>query len=71
MVGVIYLLRRQLGDAADGIVVAACVPAGAVAFVISAWILRAPELGELVGAMARGKDAPDEKTSDPTKPPIE
>ena len=37
--------------ARNWLVVAACVPAGAGVFVLAAWALRAPELGELWGAV--------------------
>jgi hypothetical protein len=40
--------------------VGVCVPAGAVAFLAAAWLLRAPELGELLGAV-RGRQ-PDDDT---------
>jgi putative peptidoglycan lipid II flippase len=43
-----------LARAAPGVVVAVCVPAGAVVFLAAAWALRAPELAELLGPLARG-----------------
>ncbi len=61
MTGVIYLLRRQLGDVRNWVVVAVCVPAGAITFFAAAWLLRAPELGELlVGAKLSKESAPEQ-----------
>lgn len=56
MTGVIYAMRWQFDrmGASDWLDVAACVPAGGAAFILTAWLLRAPELGELWGA-ARSK----------------
>ena len=55
LAGAVHALRWHLerSGAADWMVVAACVPAGAGAFVATAWLLRAPELGELLGAARR------------------
>jgi putative peptidoglycan lipid II flippase len=60
MGGVVLLLRRVLAGASDGLVVAAGVPAGAAAFVATAWLLKAPELGELLGAVRRSGAAAQE-----------
>ncbi len=60
MAGVVLLLRRGLGGCSNGLVVAVCVPAGAAAFVATAWLLRAPELGELLGAVRRPAPAAQE-----------
>ena len=60
MSAVIVLLERVLSGRSDLLIVGVCVPAGFVAFVATAWLLRAPELGELLGAVggrgAGGKD---------------
>ena len=48
MAGTIRLLLASLAGRADWIVVAICVPAGAAVFVLVAWLLRCPELGELL-----------------------
>jgi putative peptidoglycan lipid II flippase len=56
MAGVVYLLRHQLGDARNWVVVAVCVPAGAISFFASVWILGAPELGELMGGIKAVKE---------------
>ena len=53
------MLRHVIGLGAvpNWAVVTAAVPAGAAAFVATAWLLRAPELGELFGALRnRGKE---------------
>ncbi|HOD81112.1 MAG: putative peptidoglycan biosynthesis protein MurJ [Planctomycetes bacterium ADurb.Bin126] len=56
MGGVILLLRWPLERFGALAVVGACVPAGAATFVAAAWVLRAPELGELVSSLRkRGK----------------
>jgi putative peptidoglycan lipid II flippase len=58
MAGVVYLLRCQLGDARNWIVVAVCIPAGALAFFAVVWLLGAPELGELMGGIKSAKEQP-------------
>jgi len=64
MTGVIYLLRWQLGDVRNWIVVAVCVPAGAITFVVTAWLLRAPELRELlIGAELAKESAPEQSNN--------
>jgi peptidoglycan biosynthesis protein MviN/MurJ (putative lipid II flippase) len=47
------LLRPSLGlgHFSNLAIVCITVPAGAVVFMLSAWLLRAPELGELLGGM--------------------
>ncbi|MFB3890644.1 MAG: murein biosynthesis integral membrane protein MurJ [Phycisphaerae bacterium] len=48
------------GEAAKNwVVVAVCVPSGAAVFFLTAWFLRAPELGELFGALRRARPAAD------------
>jgi putative peptidoglycan lipid II flippase len=56
MAGVVYLLRYQLGDMRNWVVVAVCVPAGAISFFAAVWILGAPELGELMGGIKAVKE---------------
>jgi len=64
MTVVIYLLRWQLGGVRNWIVVAVCVPAGAVTFVVTAWLLRAPELRELlIGAKLEKESAPEQSNN--------
>ena len=55
MAGVVYLLRHQLGDVRNWVLVAVCIPAGAITFFAVVWILGAPELGELMGGMKASK----------------
>jgi putative peptidoglycan lipid II flippase len=59
MVAVVWPLKVWLAGRGDLLVVGVCVPAGAIAFVVAAWLLRAPELGELLGAVRRrgGQDS--------------
>ncbi len=42
-----------LGHSPPWLIVAVCVPGGALVFLAAAWILRAPELGELLGPLGR------------------
>jgi putative peptidoglycan lipid II flippase len=59
MAGVVYLMQWQMKDVRNWIIVATCVPAGALAFCAVAWLLGAPELAELRGKMPlspRGSD---------------
>jgi putative peptidoglycan lipid II flippase len=58
MCAVIWLLRAAMPGRGDLLIVGVCVPVGAVVFVATAWLLRAPELGELLGAV-RGRGAGD------------
>lgn len=55
MAGVILLLRHHLEtrNASSGLVVAVCLPAGTIALFLTAWILRAPEPGEFLGAVKK------------------
>ncbi|MGA2265988.1 MAG: murein biosynthesis integral membrane protein MurJ [Phycisphaerae bacterium] len=53
MAAVVLALRYVLAGRSNGLVVAACVPAGAAAFLATAWAMKAPELGELLGAVRR------------------
>ncbi|RPI60221.1 MAG: murein biosynthesis integral membrane protein MurJ [Planctomycetaceae bacterium] len=55
MAGALYLLQWQMAGMPNWQVVAVCVPAGAAVFVGAAYLMRAPELGELLGAMKRRK----------------
>jgi putative peptidoglycan lipid II flippase len=56
MTGVVYLLRYQLGDVRNWIVVTVCVPAGAITFFVVVWLLGAPEMGELMGGIKAVKE---------------
>jgi putative peptidoglycan lipid II flippase len=56
MAAVVHLLQYQLGDERNWIVVAVCVPAGVITFFAVVWILRAPELGELIGGIKASKE---------------
>jgi putative peptidoglycan lipid II flippase len=49
MAAVVYLLQWQMKDVRNWIIVATCVPAGALVFFAVAWLLKAPELAELRG----------------------
>jgi putative peptidoglycan lipid II flippase len=59
MAAVVLGLRYVLAGHSNGLVVGACVPAGAAAFLAAAWAMRAPELGELLGAVRRQPAAAD------------
>jgi len=56
MAAVVYLLRYQLGDVRNWIVVMVCVPAGAITFFAVVWLLGAPEMGELMGGIKASKE---------------
>jgi putative peptidoglycan lipid II flippase len=56
MAAVVYLLRYQLGDVRNWIVVTVCVPAGAIIFLVVVWLLGAPEMGELMGGIKATKE---------------
>jgi putative peptidoglycan lipid II flippase len=56
MAAVVYLLRYQLGDVRNWIVVTVCVPAGAITFFAVVWLLGAPEMGELMGGIKATKE---------------
>ncbi len=60
MAAAIGVVRVLMGSVADWVTVAVCVPLGSATFVWMAWVLRAPELRELLGAIRtrRGDDAP-------------
>jgi putative peptidoglycan lipid II flippase len=47
---VVYSLRSWMANSRNIVIIAVCVPAGATAFLLAAWLMRAPELGELMGA---------------------
>jgi putative peptidoglycan lipid II flippase len=49
MAAAVYLLRFLMKDTNNLLVLAVCVPAGAAMFVLTAWLLKAPELKELIG----------------------
>ena len=51
MAAVVYMLRWQMKDMRNWIVVAVCVPAGTIVFFAVAWLLRSPELAELRGSI--------------------
>lgn len=53
MAASIYLLRWLLGPVAAWKTVALCVPFGGGVFVLTAYLLRSPELGELFGALRK------------------
>ena len=55
MAEALYLIRWQFTDWANWLVVCVCVPAGAAVFLLVVRLLRAPELGELLGAMRKPK----------------
>jgi putative peptidoglycan lipid II flippase len=56
MAEAILVLEHVLSGYRTWVVVGVCVPAGAAAFLMSAWALRAPELGELLGAMKESRN---------------
>ncbi len=56
MAAVIWFLLDLLDGKSDLIVICACVPAGAAAFLLSAFILRAPELREFVGSLKQSRN---------------
>lgn len=56
MAGVIYLLRWSMQDMRNWLVVAVCIPAGAVIFIATVWLLGAPELAELRGGIKMSKE---------------
>jgi putative peptidoglycan lipid II flippase len=55
MAAVVYLLQQEMKDARNWIIVATCVPAGALVFLAVAWLLKAPELAELRGQIKTTK----------------
>jgi putative peptidoglycan lipid II flippase len=63
MAAIVYMLRYQLREARNWMVVAVCIPAGALAFFAVVWLLGAPELGELT---AGSKAAGEPETNPPT-----
>ena len=63
MSAAIYLLLRHMKDTRNWIVVLTCVPAGAIVFVGTAWLLGAPEIAELRGKFLTAEHAENaEKT---------
>jgi putative peptidoglycan lipid II flippase len=65
MAAVVELLKRSLAGGGSAVVVTACVPAGAAAFLLTARIIRAAELNELIGSLRKqpqnhGESAPSE-----------
>jgi putative peptidoglycan lipid II flippase len=69
MAGVILALQHVLAGQRSWVIVGACVPAGAAAFLAAARALRSPELGELFGAMKRRRQRGDDQA--PAKPQSE
>jgi putative peptidoglycan lipid II flippase len=57
MSAVVMVIKWKLSAAGDGMVVLAGVAGGAAAFITAAWLLRAPELGELLQSIRRHKDS--------------
>jgi putative peptidoglycan lipid II flippase len=55
MAAVVELLQWQMKDMRSWIIVATCVPAGALVFFAVAWLLKAPELAELRGQIKTTK----------------
>jgi putative peptidoglycan lipid II flippase len=55
MAAVVELLQWQMKDVRNWIIVATCVPAGAIVFFAVAWLLNAPELAELRGQIKTTK----------------
>ena len=69
---VVLVVRWLLAGRSSGLIVAVGVSAGAATFVLAAWALRAPELGEFLGALRKRRtaDAPGETESEAfNKPP--
>lgn len=65
MAAAMYALLAWLGARPDWLIVAVCVPVGAAVFFAAAWIMRAPELGELLGMLAeRFRKKPARDVSD-------
>ncbi|MFP4139850.1 MAG: murein biosynthesis integral membrane protein MurJ [Phycisphaerae bacterium] len=60
MAGVLLAVRHALAGQSPGIIVAAAVPAGAVAFLLAARLLGMPELGELLQGALKHEDKPTE-----------
>jgi putative peptidoglycan lipid II flippase len=58
MAGTVYSLERCMGEMNNLIVLAVCIPAGAVVFTLTAWLMGSPELYELRGP--RLPEAPGE-----------
>jgi len=51
MAGTVYFLRWYMKDMGYLIILGVCVPVGAIVFVFILWLLKAPELKELIGGM--------------------
>ena len=51
MSAIVYLLRWYMKDMNNLVVLGACVSAGAVVFIFSLWLLKAPEIGEFLGGI--------------------
>jgi putative peptidoglycan lipid II flippase len=56
MAAVVYALRYYMSGAKSIYVLLVCIPAGAAAFAGTAWILRAPEIKELMARPGRDSD---------------
>jgi putative peptidoglycan lipid II flippase len=63
MAATILLLRWAMPGRPAWQIVAACVPAGAAVFLLTAKALRSPELGEILGSLRRQPQVPDDSTS--------
>ena len=57
MAAAVYILRWQMGTVRNWIVVAVCIPVGAIVFLGVVWLLGAPELAELRGGIKLSKEA--------------
>jgi putative peptidoglycan lipid II flippase len=51
MAGTVYFLRWYMKDMSYLIILGVCVPVGAIVFVFILWLLKAPEIKELIGGM--------------------
>ena len=56
MAAAVYILRWQMETVRNWIVVAVCIPVGAIVFLAVVWLLGAPELAELRGGMKLSKE---------------
>jgi putative peptidoglycan lipid II flippase len=53
MAGSVYFLRWYMKDMGYLIILGVCVPVGAIVFVFILWLLKAPEIKELIGGMKK------------------
>jgi hypothetical protein len=56
MAAAVYILRWQMGTMRNWIVVAVCIPVGAIVFLGVVWLLGAPELAELRGGIKLSRE---------------